>query len=631
MKVKLSRSELEILSKEVRRGVFLIAQNAKSGHIGGCSSSVELMTGLYFGGALNYNPSNPFEENRDRVLVRGHLGPLRYKLFSTLGWIDPKELDNYRKLNSLLEGHEDMDLVPGVDITPSGSLGMLLSYGVGASVAAKRIGKNFLNYVFLGDGEEQEGNVSEAARHASSKGLDNLIVIIDKNGKQLSHSTSYSDSESDVRKIWEGYGWKTFELENGHDFDQIRKAYSWARKADRPALIIANTVKGKGMERCNTHYSGYHTIGTADPSLVQKAIEQLELETDKGALEKILSKIPSCKNLPEIPKRNFSSPAVSLSPSKKEFKNLLGGLVDYLSQLSKDFEKRKENLYVITPDLIREDIISVLGLDNPSVDFHDVGIREQHATAMAHGIINTDQTSKVLLDVGEEFLYRNADQLNVLAQSKSPVVVLGNMGGICGAKNGKTHQPTGQSGMLTLMSGMRCLEPSDIRDLFTTLNEGLSNRISPTYVRMHSGPLPSIGREQRDCKFYIARDCKNPQVTLVSNGLTLRGTLDASEVLSVNGIQSRVINVIDRGSLDERFVRMVKPGRPIVTIYNGNPDSLSHPVSDALMKSKSKRPSKLISHGFRLGTSGDLPDLVKHFRFDDKGISEIVKEVLNES
>jgi len=181
-------SDLEVLCKDIRKDVFKITRFAKSGHIGGCSSSTELMASLYFGGLLRYDPENPDNPNRDIVLVRGHLGPLRYKIFSLLGWIDSEELFTYRSLNSRLQGHEDMSQVPGVDITPSGSLGMILSYGVGAAVAAKKTNRDSQIYVFLGDGEEQEGNVSEAARHATNLNLDNLITIIDRNQKQLSRS-----------------------------------------------------------------------------------------------------------------------------------------------------------------------------------------------------------------------------------------------------------------------------------------------------------------------------------------------------------------------------------------------------------------------------------------------------------
>lgn len=121
--------KLESIAKYVRTTTLDTIVKAENGHIGGNMSSVELLTALYFGGQFNFNPNNPKNENRDRVLIRGHEGPLRYTIFSLLGYIDPKELATYRKLGSRLQGHEDMHITPGVDITPSGSLGMLLSFG----------------------------------------------------------------------------------------------------------------------------------------------------------------------------------------------------------------------------------------------------------------------------------------------------------------------------------------------------------------------------------------------------------------------------------------------------------------------------------------------------------------------
>src|SRR3989344_7219926 len=262
------KRRLEAIASEIRRGVFSTIKNAKSGHLGGCSSSTELMTALYFGGVLNYNANDPHDSKRDRVLVRGHLGPLRYKIFSLIGWIPEEELLTYRKIGSKLQGHEDMELVPGVDITPSGSLGMELSYGVGSCLVEKKTGLNYRNFVFLGDGEEQEGNISEAARHAANLGLDNLICILDKNGKQLSRPTSMSDHNTNIRKVWEGYGWDIIEIVDGHNFDEIMKAYDKLGRMIKPTFIIANTIKGKNIEGCIENNCGYHTISSCEPEYV---------------------------------------------------------------------------------------------------------------------------------------------------------------------------------------------------------------------------------------------------------------------------------------------------------------------------------------------------------------------------
>jgi transketolase len=263
---------LEAISAEVRRSVFETILHAQSGHLGASSSSVELMVSLYFGGILNYDQTNPKNPDRDRVLIRGHVGPLRYRIFSLIGWIPEEELMTYRQLGSKLQGHESMDLVPGVDITPSGSLGMVLSYGAGSALAAKAMHKNFKTYVFLGDGEEQEGNVSEAARHISNMNLDNIVVILDKNKKQLSGPTLRVDSGGDVRKIWECYGWNVVEIKNGNSIPNILDTFANIKYIKRPTLVIANTTKGLGIIGAEENFCGYHTISSCPTENLEKSL-----------------------------------------------------------------------------------------------------------------------------------------------------------------------------------------------------------------------------------------------------------------------------------------------------------------------------------------------------------------------
>ena len=210
--------KLKQIAEYLRTNSLKTIIDANNGHIGGNMSSVELLTVLYFGGIFNFDPSDDKNENRDRVLIRGHEGPLRYNIFSLLKYIDPIELSNYRKFGSRLHGHEDMKETPGVDITPSGSLGMLLSYGVGSAISNKDKGIKARTIVFLGDGEEQEGNIAEAARHATTLNLNNLICIIDQNKKQLSRPTKESDGH-DIEKIWNGYGWDVMKIKNGNDIE----------------------------------------------------------------------------------------------------------------------------------------------------------------------------------------------------------------------------------------------------------------------------------------------------------------------------------------------------------------------------------------------------------------------------
>jgi len=616
--MKLDHKELSDICEEVREDSFRIIKKAKSGHLGGCSSSVELMVALYFGGALNYNPRNPFDEERDRVLVRGHLGPLRYKIFSLLGWLDEKELEHYRELGSKLQGHESMELVGGVDITPSGSLGMLLSYGTGAAIAAKKQNKSFKTYVFLGDGEEQEGNVSEAARHASNISLGNLICIIDRNRKQLSHPTEDVDGKADIKKIWEGYGWKVINLNDGHNLTEILSAYETAKIAGRPAMIIADTIKGKGIDGCLENYNGYHTISSC-PEASLNAVLQKERKKTAQRMPLIEVKRPQ----PYSAKLN-----ISISPPKEKTK-LEDAKDSYLQELEKELAKQGKRFYVMTADLMQKPYVQKSNFSD-STSFIDVGIREQHLLACAHGISTTDPDSRIWIQSGDAFLYRCADQLDIIRQAKSKLVIIGDRAGLGGGKNGATHQSSCQPGMLLNMDGITFLEPADAEDLYNCFNWAVNDYSGPTYIRIHSDQIENLPhREPKNLSNYVVIEPKTkPDVTLIGSGLAMKYAVEAVNGLQERGISSRLINVVNMKSLDAEFAEKIEERVPALTIYNGNPFVLESAVSSALLKYDSNRPSYIASRGFVKGTSGSLTDLLKHYGLDKEGIVNFVKKEL---
>lgn len=630
---------LKLICNEVRRRMFSTILNAGSGHLGGSSSSVELMVSLYFGGVLRYDPVNPRNPDRDRVLVRGHLGPLRYSIFSLLGWVEEEELLTYRRLGSRLQGHEAMEAVPGVDITPSGSLGMLLSYGVGTAVALRSSGSDARVYVFLGDGEEQEGNVSEAARHAAHLRIRNLICILDKNTKQLSRPTGTADGATDPKRVWEGYGWQVQEIADGHSITQILDAFQSVERCDKSLLLIANTVKGFGIAGAETHFSGYHTIGVCTPELVKQAIQEQEsiLITALGCernfedvLEKVTKKVPrpSCKEPVGVTKANDK---FSFKPTGDE-QSVVDAFVTYLQQLTAQTETIKLlRLYVMTADLIQLDQVTLSGLDRPGVHYFDVGIREQHLLAMAHGISVTDSDSRVLINYGDAFLYRGSDQLHAAAQAGSRMIIIGDDGGLSGAKNGSTHQSSGQPGMLLTMPGVTFLEPADVEDFYNCLNWALNEYPrGPVYIRLHNAPIQTIPLPlggSRNVRFFVTHEpAARLRAVIVSAGLATRGAVETARNLGSRGIGVRVVNIVNLKSLNHEFVRFLEDGLPVLTVYNGSAVVLQSIVAKAAMEYGAPRPSRIVGHGFDIGTSGKIDDLIRHFRLDGVGIEEVMQQ-----
>jgi len=630
--------KLEAISCEVRKGAFEIILKAGSGHLGASSSSTELMVALYFGGILRYDKDNPRHPDRDRVLVRGHLGPLRYKIFSLLGWIEEQELEGYRDLGSRLQGHESMHEIPGVDITPSGSLGMILSYGVGSAFAAKIQGKEYRTFVFLGDGEKQEGNISEAARHAAHLKLNNLICILDNNKAQLGRRTNTVDGATKVSTVWEGYGWDVIEINNGNEIREVIDTLTHVilQDRDKPVLIVANTIKGKGIPGAEDNCCGYHTISSCDESKLLSAISDLEakleeLQYSQADIRRIAKELAISKKIKENynPDSNCIDFRPQIEPPAGE-KNLVNGLVHYLNHLSKLFRDRETlRLYFMTADLIREDQIELCGLVPPII-YIDVGIREQHLLAMAHGISQSDASSRIIINYGDAFLYRGADQLNAIAQGRSPLVIVGDDGGLSGARNGSTHQSSGQPGMIINMPGIRFYEPADVRDLFNCLNRSIGNYHEPTYIRLHTRNTEELERSDNDLNnttyYEVGTTTDEVDCVIISSGLTTQGVVEAKKLLKEQyGITARVINVVDLKSLDENFARLIKDDRPVLTVYNGNEVILRNVVSAALLKNGKIIPSSMQGHGFEYGTSGSLEDLIKHFKFDGEGIVEILK------
>jgi len=629
---------LELICNEVRRRVFSTILNAGSGHLGGSSSSVELMVSLYFGGMLRYDPADPRHPNRDRVLVRGHLGPLRYSIFSLLGWVKEEELLTYRRLGSRLQGHEAMETLPGVDITPSGSLGMLLSYGVGAAVALRNIGTDARIYVFLGDGEEQEGNVSEAARHAAHLQLNNIICILDRNAKQLSRPTASSDGAADLKRIWEGYGWRVQEIADGHSISQILDAFQSIERSDKPLLLIANTIKGFGIAGAETHFSGYHTIGVCTPEFVKQAIQGQEsaLKTTLGCernLEDVLEEITK-----RIPRPFSKGPVGAKKNAKFYFKpngdeqSVVDAFVTYLQQLTAQTETIESlRLYVMTADLIQLDQVALSGLDRLGVHYFDVGIREQHLLAMAHGISVTDNDSKVVINYGDAFLYRGSDQLHAAAQAGSRMIIIGDDGGLSGARNGSTHQSSGQPGALLTMPGVTFLEPADVEDFYNCLNWALSEYPrGPVYIRLHNVPVQAIPLPpggSRNVHFFVTHEpAAKLKAVMVSAGLATHGAVEAARNLESRGIGVRVVNVVNLKSLNHEFVRFLEDGLPVLTVYNGSAIVLQSAVAMAAMEYGAPRPSRIVGHGFDIGTSGKIDDLIRHFQLDGAGIEAVIKQ-----
>jgi len=238
--------DLQIIAKQVRRDIVEMITHAKSGHPGGSLSSVEILVTLYFD-ILRHDPQNPKWPDRDRfVLSKGHAAPVLYSVLAECGYAPKDQLNTLRKLGSIYQGHPDVRFLPALEAS-TGSLGEGLSIGIGMALAAKLDKSATRVYVVLGDGEIQEGQIWEAAMFAGEKGVDNLVAIVDYNRIQLDGFVNDIMPLEPLADKWRAFNWHTLEVD-GHDIHALQAAFAEAAATKgKPSVIIAHTVKGKGV------------------------------------------------------------------------------------------------------------------------------------------------------------------------------------------------------------------------------------------------------------------------------------------------------------------------------------------------------------------------------------------------
>jgi len=269
----LSIEEMERKAKTLRRHIIAMTAKAGSGHPGGSLSAAEIVTALFFN-HLRHNPSNPRWPDRDRfVLSKGHAAPLLYAALAEAGYFPVEELLTLRQLDSRMQGHTDMTITPGVEMS-AGALGQGLSFGIGIALAARLDRRDYRVYVLLGDGECDEGQVWEAAMAAAHFKVDNIVAIVDRNRQQIDGWTYEVMDTEPLAEKWLSFRWHTIEV-NGHDLSQIIAALGEAKLVKgKPTASIAHTTKGKGVSFMENNLDFHGRAPT--PEDAERALKELE-------------------------------------------------------------------------------------------------------------------------------------------------------------------------------------------------------------------------------------------------------------------------------------------------------------------------------------------------------------------
>lgn len=246
MKKNLNETQLMDTARQLRISILKMIHEAGSGHPGGSLSAVDIVAVLY-NNVMKHDPCDPKWKERDRfILSKGHVNPALYAVLAEFNYYDPQELKTLRKYGSILQGHPCMHKTPGVEVS-SGSLGQGLSIAVGMALGAKMNAENYRVFCMMGDGEIQEGQIWEAAMSAGHYKLDNLCGILDYNRVQIDGKVEDIMTINPCKEKWLAFNWNVIEID-GHDIGKIEQAFAEAERVKgKPTIVIANTVKGKGV------------------------------------------------------------------------------------------------------------------------------------------------------------------------------------------------------------------------------------------------------------------------------------------------------------------------------------------------------------------------------------------------
>ena len=279
---EMNAKQLKLIAEQNRKRLVEVVYRAKAGHIGGDLSCLNVMTALYFDVMRGLDPGNPKAPERDRfVLSKGHCVEALYVTLEAKGFISPEMLDTLGQFGSVLSGHPTIE-VPGIEVC-SGALGHGLSIGIGMALAAKMDQKDYRTYVLMGDGEQGEGSIYEAAMAASKYHLDNLVAIIDRNHLQISGDTEDVMPIDSIRDRWTAFGWEVTEL-NGDEMEDIITAFSRIDYHNgHPHLFVSKTTKGKGVSFMEGIAKWHH--GVLNEQQCQDAVAEIEERLERLKIE----------------------------------------------------------------------------------------------------------------------------------------------------------------------------------------------------------------------------------------------------------------------------------------------------------------------------------------------------------
>ncbi len=550
-------NNLEELSRIIRYYILTSTTKAGSGHPTTCLSAVELMVSLLFGGFFYFDSDNPQNPNNDRLIFsKGHAAPLLYSLWTVAGKLSEEELLTLRKFGSPLEGHP-VRAFPYSEAA-TGSLGQGLSIGVGMAINGKYIDRlPYKVYVLLGDSEMAEGSVWEAIQLASFYKLDNLIGIIDVNRLGQRGETMYGHDINAYEKRVSSFGWKTISID-GHNFDEIFRAYEEALNSHSPAMIIAKTIKGKGISFLEDK-DGYHGVALKEEEY-KEAIKEL------GEIKKIVVSIKK----PEFLKANPKPIEIKDFVRKYKIGDLVPTRRAYGEALVKIFPEFP-NMVVLDAEVSNSTYAEIFKKYYPD-RFFECFVAEQNMVGMAVGLALRGKIP--FLSSFAAFLTRSFDQIRMAQYSDVNIKIVGSHAGVSIGQDGPSQMGLEDIAMMRSILNSIVLYPSDAVSTEKLVSEAAKHK-GIVYIRTTRSATPVI--YTYDEEFLIGgsklvRASEKDSITVVAAGITLHEALKAYEELKRQGIFLRIIDLYSVKPLDKYTLkRALEETKAILTVEDHYP------------------------------------------------------------
>ena len=607
----INKDKLEKISKLIRYFILISTTKAGSGHPSSSLSAVELMSILFFGGFFKFKINDIKYINNDRLIFsKGHASPLMYSLWAAAGAVGEEELLTLRKFESRLEGHPTPDFPYAEAAT--GSLGQGLSIGLGMALNAKYIDKlPYYTYVLLGDSEMTEGSQWEAIQIAVHYKLDNLIGIIDVNRLGQRGETIYGWDIKAYEKRISSFGWETITVD-GHNIKEIADAYEYAFSINgRPTMIIAKTIKGKGVSLLEDK-DGWHGKAISEDQM-DTALKELG-NVDKNIRGKILN--PEQVNIPEEGIEEYDKIPMESGKiaTRKAYGNTLVNIFSKYPQI------------VVLDAEVGNSTFSEIFKKRFPQRFFEMYIAEQNMVGTALGLSLRGKIP--FISSFAAFLTRAFDQIRMSQYSKSNIKFVGSHSGVSIGEDGASQMGLEDIAMFRTLLECVVLYPSD--GISTEkLVEKASKHFGNVYIRTTRMDTPIIYSNEDDFIIggsKVVKESDNDVVTICAAGVTLHEALKAYEKLKKENILVRVIDVYSIKPIDKDSIRKAqKETKAILTVEDHYAEG---GIGEAVKSVASEKSPVYILAVRKMPRSGKPYELLNYEEISYEAIIKKVKEII---